>query len=110
MALRVCAERGCPVLVKTTAYKGLCDTHRRARDKARGSRQDRGYGADHQAEHERIATLIRAGITIRCVTCNRPLGPDFHLGHTDDRTSWLGPQCPHCNDSAAGRASHPTPS
>jgi hypothetical protein len=43
----------------------MCDDCRRAWDRNRGSRQDRGYGADHQAEHERIATLIRAGITIR---------------------------------------------
>ena len=106
MAKRVC--RHCPRLIPTTNYKGMCDDCRRTWDKARGTRTDRGYGPDHQAERNRIANLIRAGITIRCVTCNTKLDPTFHLGHNDQRTEWIGPQCPHCNDSQAGTRSHQT--
>ena len=107
MAKRRC--RHCPHLVPTDAYRGLCDECRHTWDRERGSREDRGYGADHQAERAQYASLIRAGITIRCVTCNTILGPDFHLGHTDDRTTWVGPQCPLCNDRRAGQASHTPP-
>ena len=46
MSLRVCSEPGCPEFVT----QGRCDDHRRAKDKARGTRQERGYGADYQAQ------------------------------------------------------------
>lgn len=107
MAMRRC--RHCPTLIPADAYRGMCEECRRAWDRARGTREERGYGADHKAEREQYAKLIRAGITVRCVTCNEPLSLDFHLGHAEDRASWIGPQCPVCNDSAAGKASHSSP-
>lgn len=106
MNKRVCSKPGCPELVPADAYRGLCDKHRREYDRARGSREDRGYGVDHQAERARILTRILAGEDIRCVTCDAPLDANFHLGHNADRTGWIGGQCPHCNDSEAGKASH----
>lgn len=107
MAKRRC--RHCPTLVPADAYKGMCPNCRRATDQARGTRTQRGYGAAHQTERAQIAADIRAGKDIRCVTCNQPLTPDFHYGHTDDRTGHIGPQCPLCNDSEAGKKAHRTP-
>jgi len=107
MAKRRC--RHCPTLVPADAYKGMCPNCARATDQARGSRTERGYGADHQAQRAAIADDIKAGNLIHCVTCSRVLDLTFHLGHTDQRTAWIGPQCPHCNDSDAGKRSHPTP-
>ena len=106
MGIRVCRKPGCPEIIDAAAYKGLCDVHRKEHDRSRGTRTERGYDAAHDAERESYAKLIRAGITVRCVTCQALLGLDFHLGHTDDRMSWIGPQCPPCNLSDAGRARH----
>lgn len=106
---RVCSTPTCPTLVDSAAYRGMCDDCKRARDKARGGREARGYGAEHGAERDRLANIIRAGLTLRCVTCGKPVGLDFHLGHNDERTAWIGAQCPGCNTSQAGKASHPKP-
>ncbi|WP_143483607.1 hypothetical protein [Propionicimonas paludicola] len=106
MSKRVCGTPGCPNTIDAGAYRGLCDECRKDWDKARGSRTDRGYGAEHQAERARILSRIVAGEDIRCVTCNKPLDTKFHLGHNADRTGWIGGQCPTCNDSEAGKAAH----
>jgi hypothetical protein len=55
-----------------------------------------------------IVADMERGVTVRCVTCTRVLTPDtFDLGHTDDRTGYLGPQCAKkCNRRDAGRRSH----
>lgn len=108
MSKRICRQPGCPTIIPADAYRGLCDQHRREYDRARGSKAERGYGPEHQAERARILALILAGKDVRCVTCNEPLDVDFHLGHNADRTGWIGGQCPHCNDSEAGKASHRT--
>ena len=108
MSLRVCRQPGCPTLIPTDAYRGFCGQHRREWDKARGSREDRGYGADHIAERERNQRLIDAGLTILCARCGQPVlpGQPWALDHTDDRTGYLGPSHKLCNDRAGGQKSH----
>lgn len=103
MARRVCLEPGCPALTD----KPRCPAHTRDREAARGSKEDRGYGRQHQAERRRWRAIIDStGAT--CARCGAPLrrGDAFHLDHTADRRGWLGPSCPKCNLSAAGKASH----
>lgn len=43
-AKRPCTEPGCPTLVRG----GRCDPHRRKRERARGTRQERGYDRHHE--------------------------------------------------------------
>lgn len=101
-----CAEPGCPTAVPHGTSR--CPDHQRARDKARGSRQQRGYGAAHDRLRATLATHLAAGHTIPCARCGAPIGhgDDWHLDHTDDRADWLGPSCALCNLSAAGKAAH----
>jgi hypothetical protein len=108
MAKRVCAKPGCPTLVPTDAYRGLCDQHRRERDKTRGTKTERGYGPQHEAERARIQHLVDAGLTILCSRCNQPIRPGqrWSPDHNADRTGYLGPSHEHCNLKAAGKAAH----
>jgi len=106
MAKRRCAR--CPVLVDVGAYRGLCDDCRRTWDAARGTREQRGYGAQHQAERQRIQDQMDQGDTFTCARCHQPITPGqaWHLDHNRNRTGYLGPSHEHCNNSAAGHASH----
>ena len=107
MAKRPCAEPGCPTLVTTTR----CPDHTRARDKARGTRQARGYDASHDRERARWQRRLDRGEQVRCtnpdcLTPSVPIDPrSWHLGHTPDRATWRGPEHPLCNLTEAGRAS-----
>ena len=106
MAKRVC--RRCPQLVPAGTYRGLCPDCLAEYYRERGTKAERGYGADHQALRKQYRDRIRAGEVIRCVSCDEPVGLDFHLGHNADRTGHIGPQCGFCNDSEAGKAAHRT--
>lgn len=101
--MRVCSEPGCPILVKT----GRCPSHRRAADRARGTRQQRGYDADHDHERARWKPIVERGET-RCARCNLviKLGEPWALDHNEDRTAYLGPSHADCNNTAGGVASH----
>lgn len=44
--MKVCLEQGCPTLTHNTR----CTTHERAKDRSRGTRQERGYGADYERQ------------------------------------------------------------
>lgn len=107
-APRVCSEPGCPVLT----MGGRCPEHRREVDKARGTRQQRGYDARHDALRSWWAPKVAAGgVTCRAATCLRPsrlIGRDepWDLGHTPDRSDWTGPEHAACNRSAGGRSAH----
>ena len=104
---RVCAQPGCPTLVDQGAYRGLCPTHRKERDAARGSRTDRGYGADHQRARRAWQRRIDAGEPVRCWRCGALVaGTDWHLDHTSERDGYRGPACTSCNLHLAGRARH----
>ena len=106
MAKRVCAEAGCPQLTNTTR----CPTHTRAKDKARGTRQQRGYDAAHVKEAAAWRAKIARGEHVTCWRCGLPITDpdDCHLGHDDrDRSITRGPEHGRaCNLRAAGKAAH----
>lgn len=91
--LRACLD--CPNLVRG---KSRCHDCQRAHDRARGTRQERGYTADHdQLRAQLVATLDPWA---PCPRCSHALGPDpalLDLMHNDDRTAWLGLGHRRCN-------------
>jgi hypothetical protein len=103
-AKRVCSHPGCP----NPATGTRCTQHEREHDRARGTKTQRGYGADYQRQRRAWALKIKAG-GVTCWRCGQAMHPDapFDLGHDDDDRSIIrGPECPTCNRSAAGKASH----
>lgn len=103
--LKVCAEPGCPTLTKQTR----CTEHTRARDKARGTRQERGYDARHQRLRRQYQLRMEAGEVFACWRCQRELDRDaWTLGHCDDdRSVYHGPECPPCDYATTGRTECP---
>jgi hypothetical protein len=57
----------------------------------------------HKAQRRRWAPLVAAG-QVCCVRCGLWIAPGtpWVLGHTDDRTGWIGPEHRACNRAAAG--------
>lgn len=104
MARRPCSEPGCPTLISGATR---CIEHARQRDKARGTKAERGYGPEHLVERAKWVRIINE-TGWPCGRCEGHIQPGqpFHLDHSDDRTGYIGPSHPHCNMSAAGRASH----
>lgn len=99
--MKVCAEPGCPAIQR----EGRCLKHRRQRERARGTRQERGYGYDHQQERARVAPLVATG-NVKCWRCGEFIAADepFDLGHDDqDRAKYRGPEHVACNRATAGR-------
>jgi hypothetical protein len=120
VALRVCACVGC------AAHPGSCPELTPARhcgpqenncagqrEQARGTRQQRGY----DAEHDRLRLRWKPKVdrcTVHChaavcvMTSGRLIlpGQPWDLGHTADRTAWTGPEHAVCNRSAGGKAAH----
>jgi hypothetical protein len=109
-AKRVCSRPGCPNLVD----RGRCPDCARDADRARGTRQQRGYDATHDRLRARWAPLV-AAVRVHChaAVCveqgGRLIlpGQPWDLGHTDDRAGWTGPEHATCNRSAGGKAAHP---
>lgn len=103
MALRVCAEPECPTLTK----QSRCPAHTRAKDKARGTRQQRGYGAAHDKLRASYQRRMDKGEGFTCWRCLKPIDPTaWHLGHDDlDRSKYRGPECIPCNEATSGRIS-----
>jgi hypothetical protein len=105
MAKRPCTEPGCPILTTTTR----CPAHTRQHDKARGTRQQRGYDAAHTRDAQTWRDRIRRGEPVTCWRCGARItdAADCHLGHDDhDRSITRGPEHASCNLKAAGRNSH----
>ena len=103
--MKVCLEPGCGTLTKRTR----CRDHERAKDKARGTRAERGYGAGHQALRADWQRRMDAGEQVICWRCadqGRPHVVDptrWDLGHDDnDRTQYRGPEC-YGNRATSGR-------
>lgn len=98
---KVCAEPGCWIISDTTR----CPAHTRERDRARGTRQERGYGAEHDRLRTEYQRLMDAGVRFDCWRCKKPIDPQlWHLGHDDrDRSKYRGPECPPCNLATASR-------
>lgn len=64
---------------------GKCREHRREVDKARGTRQQRGYDAEYDRERRSYERRMAAGETFACWRCGRTVWPhEFSLGHCDD--------------------------
>ena len=105
--MRVCSQPGCPTL--GTAAR--CAEHRRQVERARGTRQQRGYDAAYDAARRKWKPQVEAGL----VDCHAPtclmtirrimLGAAWDLGHDDDRHI-RGPEHRRCNRAAGGKASH----
>lgn len=94
MAKRRCL--GCPTLIE--AGSSRCTSCARAKDKARGSRQSRGYDAAHDQLRADWQRRMDDGETIVCASCPRVLnGQPWDLGHNKARTGYIGPQCVPCN-------------
>ena len=92
----------CPRIITTG---NRCPDHTRARDKARGTRQARGYGTTHTRLRAHYQARMNAGETFTCWRCDEPIDPNaWHLGHDDhDRTKYRGPECIGCNTATSGR-------
>jgi hypothetical protein len=81
----------------------------------RGSTSERGYGRDHQVERAGWEPVVATG-TVRCAKgsdCQYAvngvaglIGSDepWDLGHTPDRTGYLGPMHTICNRTTAKKA------
>ena len=108
MGYRVCLTPGCPRLGQW--QRGRCPDHDRAHDRARGTRQARGYDAHHDRLRAHYQGRMDRGEMFVCwrPECGRPIDPNlWHLGHDDhDRSTIRGVECITCNLSAAGRARH----
>ena len=102
-AKRVCAKTGCP----HAASGRYCQTHNAEYDRARGTKTERGYGKDFQAQRRAWVPTVEAG-KATCARCKQPIQPgsQWALDHSDDRHALIGPSHKRCNDSAGGRAAH----
>jgi hypothetical protein len=101
MTLRVCSQPGCPSLQP----EPKCPTHRSQAERQRGTRQERGYDAGHEAERKRWAPLVATG-NVKCWRCREHIPADaaWDLGHDDrDRSKYRGPECRPCNRATSGR-------
>lgn len=75
------------------------------------STTERGYGAKHKRERTRWARILKAEGLLVCATAGKSPncpqvirdGDDWDLGHTEDRTGYIGPQCVPCNRGDGGR-------
>lgn len=103
--MRVCAEPGCPTLTRTRR----CTTHTAQAEAARGTRQQRGYDAEHMALRAQWQRVLDTR-AVDCWRCGLPIprgSTTWHLGHDDhDRSIHRGPEHETCNTSEGGKASH----
>lgn len=62
------------------------------------------YGHTHQQTRKRWAPLVATG-HVTCARCQQPIPPNtpWDLGHTDDGTSYQGPEHADCNRAAGAR-------
>lgn len=63
-----------------------------------GNTGQRGYGLAHKRERARWTPKVDAGL-VDCARCRRAIQPGsaWDLGHTDDRSTWTGPEHASCN-------------
>jgi hypothetical protein len=106
--MHVCSQPGCPEL--TTARR--CDDHATQYERARGTRQQRGYDTAHERLRKQWQHKVeQGGVHCMAKVCLMParlilLGQPWHLDHNDDRTGYRGPAHERCNTSAGGKAAH----
>ena len=101
--MKRCPHELCPTLIPNTAR--YCPTHTQAYETRRGTPTARGYGREHRARRNAITRRMARGETFTCHRCHHPIQPGqpWDLGHTDDRTTWLGPEHAACNRADGGR-------
>jgi hypothetical protein len=102
----VCPKRGCPSLIPAgTRY---CPTHEREYDRARGTRQARGYDTAHDQLRASWQRRINDGELVLCADgCGtRITGRAWDLGHTADRSAYIGPMTQAHNRADGGRRAH----
>jgi hypothetical protein len=100
----VCSADGCP---NFSTRGGRCDECRRAAERMRGTRQERGYDSHHDRLRAEWAPKV-ARLEVTCWRCGEMIGigQPWHLGHDDDdRTQYRGPEHAWCNLGEAGRRS-----
>ena len=99
--MRVCAEPGCPELQP----ESRCLEHRRQGERKRGTRQQRGYGAEHDRLRADYQRRMDKGERFTCWRCTKPIDPaSWDLGHHDqDRSIYRGPECVSCNRATKSR-------
>ena len=104
-AKRICPKPGCP----SPADGRYCPTHTAEYEAKRGNSNQRGYGIKHQQTRQAWAPTVQRG-DMPCAKCGLliTLGQSWHLGHTDDRTAYTGPEHERCNTADGGRRAHPT--
>lgn len=80
-----------------------CVEHAREVERERGSRQARGYDAEHVKARARWAPLVAKGM-VRCRRCKELIEPgtEWHLGHDDERVTAAPEHAAGCNLRAAG--------
>lgn len=114
--MRVCSCIGCDAhdgSCPDLTPKRRCDPCGAQAERRRGTRQQRGYDAEHDRLRARWKPKVER-ITVNCHAqhCLMPSGrlilpgQDWDLGHTDDRTAWTGPEHARCNRAAGGQAAH----
>lgn len=113
MAKRNCSRPGCPTLVEAGARSGRCGDCEREADAARGTRQERGYDADYDAERRRWAPKVATGTVTcrrassgRCLVGSPVIAADepWNLGHPDaDCRAPMGPEHRRCNLATSTR-------
>ena len=97
--VKVCLD--CPTIIPTG---NRCPTCARRNDKARGTRQQRGYDATHDRLRRHYTNRMNTGETFTCWRCGDPITGPFDLGHDDhDRSIYRGPEHPACNRATNGR-------
>lgn len=115
MTAKVCLD--CPAIGAWP--RGRCPDHERARDQARGTKTQRGYGSTildtplGQMTYDQCRTEYQRrlddGERMNCADqCGDAIEPSsWHLGHHNtDRGVIVGPLTKQCNLSAAGKARH----
>lgn len=96
-AMTICSTPGCGT---PAATRGQCRAHSAEAERRRGTRQQRGLGADYQ----RARTIALANAT-RCATCQQPFTPDNPAtgGHVKARrlggttADGIQAECRRCN-------------
>jgi DNA-directed RNA polymerase subunit RPC12/RpoP len=95
MTLIACTQCGSP-LQRTLTHCPHCG-HRRWHNL---NRRQRGYTHTHDKLRAHYQALLRRGDQINCARCGQPVKSDdrWHLDHTTDRHSYLGPSHAVCNE------------
>jgi hypothetical protein len=74
-----------------------------------GSRQARGYDAEHERQRKAWAPRVARGEAqchaVVCLEASRTIGrgSEWHMGHTPDRSRWTGPEHPLCNTTEGAK-------